>query len=251
MRVQEARDSLRQLKQAAGGAGDVQHFPMLHFDSAPTVEYDAVTHATIDIAESDTSENGMPFPKQFPDTEPPFAKSFMDNMSVSLGFHDDSEVSMHSFATGTSLISPANDFFVDVIDLESDSESDIEDEDDHIRYDRLPPAPRVGGVRMHRSGLTDCLSAAAVPTLFVCLSMCLIGASAGSALCCGIATPSVVSADSFWHFDTMPYSTLDSISHDNFGLDSGYLDSDNLGTLNLDSDYFDFSNLEFEVQDNN
>ncbi|KAK3251336.1 hypothetical protein CYMTET_39318 [Cymbomonas tetramitiformis] len=53
--LSEARNSLRQLKQAAGGAGEVQHFPMLHFDSATTVEDAAVKlHDTEEIAESDT-----------------------------------------------------------------------------------------------------------------------------------------------------------------------------------------------------
>ncbi|KAK3265162.1 hypothetical protein CYMTET_26139 [Cymbomonas tetramitiformis] len=131
--LEEARDSLRQLKQAAGGAGDAQHFPMMHFDSAATVENDAVKGDNVGIAESDTSEHDMPFPKQFPDIEPPF----VDNMS--LGFHDESEVSMHSFAPETSLIPPTNDFSVDVINLESDSESDIEDE-----------AMAVSGMTCHR-----------------------------------------------------------------------------------------------------
>ncbi|KAK3237718.1 hypothetical protein CYMTET_52225 [Cymbomonas tetramitiformis] len=53
VRVQEARNSLRQLKRAAGGAGE---------DS-----------------------------KQSPDSEPPFEDSFMDKMSVSVGFRDDTE----------------------------------------------------------------------------------------------------------------------------------------------------------------
>ncbi|KAK3281891.1 hypothetical protein CYMTET_10352 [Cymbomonas tetramitiformis] len=40
--------SLRQLKQAAGGAGEVQHFHMLHFDSATTVENDTMKHDTVE-----------------------------------------------------------------------------------------------------------------------------------------------------------------------------------------------------------
>ncbi|KAK3272449.1 hypothetical protein CYMTET_19256 [Cymbomonas tetramitiformis] len=137
-------------------------------------------------------------------------------MSMSLGFNDNSGVYMNSFfVPGNPLIPSANDFSVDVIDLESDSDSDIEVEDGRIRYGLPPPAPRVGGVRMHRSGFTDCLTAAVVPTLFVCLSMCLIGATAGTALYCGIATPSVVSASSFWLFDTVPCNTLDSVTDEN------------------------------------
>ncbi|KAK3239959.1 hypothetical protein CYMTET_50149 [Cymbomonas tetramitiformis] len=171
---------------------------MLHFDSATTVENDTVKHVTVDIAASDTGDNDMPFRRQFPDSEPPFEKSSMDKMSVSSGFNDNTEVSMHSFVPDDSLASSANDFSVDAIDLESDSESDIKDEDGRIRYDLPPLAPRVGGVRMPRSFMADCLTASAVPALVVCLSMCLIGATTGSALCYGITTPSMVSADGFW-----------------------------------------------------
>ncbi|KAK3244215.1 hypothetical protein CYMTET_46164 [Cymbomonas tetramitiformis] len=144
--IHEARNSLRQLKQAAGGAGDVQHFPMAHFDSATPVENGIVKHDTVDIMASDTSDNDMPFKKQFADSEPPFEASFMDKMSVTLNLNDNSEVSMHSFVPNDSLISSTNDFSVDVIDLESDSESDIEDEDGRmtVRYNVPPPAPRVG-----------------------------------------------------------------------------------------------------------
>ncbi|KAK3264075.1 hypothetical protein CYMTET_27163 [Cymbomonas tetramitiformis] len=53
----------RQFKQAVGGAREVQHFPMLHFDSATTVEDDAVKHDAVGIAESETGEIGMPFAK--------------------------------------------------------------------------------------------------------------------------------------------------------------------------------------------
>ncbi|KAK3247526.1 hypothetical protein CYMTET_42979 [Cymbomonas tetramitiformis] len=106
VRVQEARDSLRQLKQAAGGAGEVQHFSMLHFDSATTVKNNAVKHNAIEIAKSDTSEIDMPFRKQFPDTEPPFEKSFMDKMSVFLGFNDDTEVSTELLRPGLFLKFP-------------------------------------------------------------------------------------------------------------------------------------------------
>ncbi|KAK3267842.1 hypothetical protein CYMTET_23627 [Cymbomonas tetramitiformis] len=88
VRVQEAWDSLRQLKQAAGGAEDVHHFPMLHFDSATTVEDATVKHDTVDIAASDTGDNVVPFRKQFIYSEPPFEQSFMDKMSVSLGFNE-------------------------------------------------------------------------------------------------------------------------------------------------------------------
>ncbi|KAK3279972.1 hypothetical protein CYMTET_12163 [Cymbomonas tetramitiformis] len=71
----EARNSLRQLKQAAGGAGEEQHFPMLHFDySATTVENDTVKNDTVDVTESDTSDNGMTFRKQFADSEPPASR---------------------------------------------------------------------------------------------------------------------------------------------------------------------------------
>ncbi|KAK3276858.1 hypothetical protein CYMTET_15102 [Cymbomonas tetramitiformis] len=153
---------------------------------------------------------------------------------------------MHSFAPKTSLISPANHFSVDVIDLESDSESDTEDEDARTRYDLPLPAPGVGGVRLQRSGLGDCLAAADVPALFVCLSIGLIGATAGSALCCGIATPPVLSANSFWYSDTVPCNTLDFDIGNSFSLDS-----DNLDNFNLDSDYLDISNLDFEIENTN
>ncbi|KAK3273157.1 hypothetical protein CYMTET_18588 [Cymbomonas tetramitiformis] len=82
VRVQEARNSLRQLKQAAGGAGEVHHFPMVHFDSATTVEDDTVKHDAVDIAASDTGDSGMPFRKQFPDSEPPFEDSFIHGQDV-------------------------------------------------------------------------------------------------------------------------------------------------------------------------
>ncbi|KAK3250624.1 hypothetical protein CYMTET_40007 [Cymbomonas tetramitiformis] len=70
----------------------------------------------------------MPF-KKFADSEPPFEESFMDKMTVSLGFNDNTEVSMHSFVPDNSSIPSANDFSVDMIDLESDSETDIGDGD--------------------------------------------------------------------------------------------------------------------------
>ncbi|KAK3281890.1 hypothetical protein CYMTET_10351 [Cymbomonas tetramitiformis] len=94
---------------------------------------------------------------------------------------------------------------------------------------------------MPRSGLADCLTAAAVPALFVAPSMCLIGATTGSALCCEIATPSVVSADDFWFLDTVPCNTMDFVTDHNFSLDSGF----------LDTDYFDIFNLDFEIENTN
>ncbi|KAK3248434.1 hypothetical protein CYMTET_42100 [Cymbomonas tetramitiformis] len=212
--------------------------------SAATVEGDAVKHDTVEIAERDTSEIDMPFPKQLADTEPPFAKSFMDNVSVSLGFTEDSKVSMHSSPlTIPYFISPANDLAVDVINLESDSESDIEDEDGPIRYDTLPPpALRVGGVKLQRGGIGGFLTAADVPALFVRLSrMCLIGVTAGSALGCDIATPLMVSDHGFWQSDTAAYDTLDFVIDNNFTLISGILDSYNM----------DISDLDFEIENYN
>ncbi|KAK3279971.1 hypothetical protein CYMTET_12162 [Cymbomonas tetramitiformis] len=89
--------------------------------------------------------------------------------------------------------------------------------------------------------MADCRTAATVPALFVCLSMCLIGATTGAALCCGIATPSVVSAPDFWQTDTVAYDTVDFVIDNNFNMDSGV----------LDSDYFVISNLDFDIENNN
>ncbi|KAK3285874.1 hypothetical protein CYMTET_6549 [Cymbomonas tetramitiformis] len=94
---------------------------------------------------------------------------------------------------------------------------------------------------MPRSFMAGCLTAAAVPALFGCLSMCLIGATTGSALCYEIATPSVVSADGSWFPDTVAYDTLDFVTDNNFNLDSGF----------LDSEYFDIFDLDFEIENNN
>ncbi|KAK3284008.1 hypothetical protein CYMTET_8318 [Cymbomonas tetramitiformis] len=52
-------------------------------------------------------------------------------------------------------------------------------------------------------------------------------------------------------FDTVPCYTLDSITDDDFSLDSDCQNSDNLDTFNLDSDCFDFSNLDFGIENNN
>ncbi|KAK3266853.1 hypothetical protein CYMTET_24556 [Cymbomonas tetramitiformis] len=82
---------------------------MLHFDSATTVQNGAVKHDTVNIAESDTGENGMPFPKQFPDTEPPFAKSCMDNMSTDTVAYDTLNfVIDNNFSLDSSILNSAN-----------------------------------------------------------------------------------------------------------------------------------------------
>ncbi|KAK3254419.1 hypothetical protein CYMTET_36366 [Cymbomonas tetramitiformis] len=68
--------------------------------------------------------------------------------------------------------------------------------------------------------------------------MCLIGTTAGSAPCCEIATPSVVSADGSWFPDTVAYDTLDSVSDINFNLNSDF----------LECEYFDIYNLDFGIE---
>ncbi|KAK3243162.1 hypothetical protein CYMTET_47166 [Cymbomonas tetramitiformis] len=88
-RVHEARTALRELKQVAGGAeSDFQHFPMVHFGSAtPSVIDDAVVEHEPEVA-IETEGDAVIYPKQFVDGEPPFEESFMDNMSVQLGFFE-------------------------------------------------------------------------------------------------------------------------------------------------------------------
>ncbi|KAK3284276.1 hypothetical protein CYMTET_8077 [Cymbomonas tetramitiformis] len=63
-----------------------RHFPMVHFGSATpaVIGPHAVTH--------EPEEPAVPHPQhQFIDGEPPFEKSFMDNVSVQLGFYEAGE----------------------------------------------------------------------------------------------------------------------------------------------------------------
>ncbi|KAK3258188.1 hypothetical protein CYMTET_32757 [Cymbomonas tetramitiformis] len=102
--VHEAQHALRELKQVAGGAGGApQHFPMVHFGSptSAVIEKPAVEHEPTVTIESD--DDSSIYPQQFIDNEPPFEQSFMDNMSVQLGFNGpEQQVSANSF---TSLLS--------------------------------------------------------------------------------------------------------------------------------------------------
>eukprot|EP00854_Cymbomonas_tetramitiformis_P013739 gene13739-biopygen14134 len=66
-----------------------RHFPMVHFGSATpaVIGPHAVTH--------EPEEPAVPHPQhQFIDGEPPFEKSFMDNVSVQLGFYEAGELTV-------------------------------------------------------------------------------------------------------------------------------------------------------------
>ncbi|KAK3282235.1 hypothetical protein CYMTET_10020 [Cymbomonas tetramitiformis] len=61
---------------------------MVHFGSAtPSVIDDAVVEHEPEVA-IETEEDALIYPKQFVDGEPPFEQSFMDSMSVKLGFFE-------------------------------------------------------------------------------------------------------------------------------------------------------------------
>ncbi|KAK3255805.1 hypothetical protein CYMTET_35033, partial [Cymbomonas tetramitiformis] len=185
----EARHALTRLKQVAGGAiPPPQHFPMVHFDSASTPAMTetrpAVRHEPAEPTEpTEPDEPAMPYPQQFIDNEPPFEPSFVDSMAVQLGFNEpEQKVSANSFTPLSPWISSTHDSAVVI-------ETDSEDEDVHDEAEP-PPAPRVGGVGPH--GVGSWLTAAAVPAVFMRLSMCFIGAAAGSGLYSETAPQSVV-----------------------------------------------------------
>ncbi|KAK3268369.1 hypothetical protein CYMTET_23125 [Cymbomonas tetramitiformis] len=111
--VQEARHSLRQLKQAAGGAGEAaQHFPMVHVGSTTPV---VIEPPAAEDEPPPPPEPAVPPPQQLIDADPPSHQSFMDKMSGKLG-------------------------------SSTASTSDSESEDGLPHIEALPPpAPRVGG----------------------------------------------------------------------------------------------------------
>ncbi|KAK3246963.1 hypothetical protein CYMTET_43529 [Cymbomonas tetramitiformis] len=240
-RVHEARAALRELKQVAGGAESApQHFPMVHFGSAtPAVIDESIVETEPQVAIED-GENALIFPKRFIDNEPTFEQSFMDNMSVKLGFFEpESEVSAKSFNPLPPYISSTHDS-ASVADSESDGEE--------LRVDAPPPAPRVGGVRTPSIG--NLLTAAALPALFMCVSMSLINTVTASALCgVEIAPRAVVygqyadyrgcKVDFFTTFPFLDFGPAD--PDDNFDLDSGVPGFDT----------FDFFNLDFGTDNNN
>ncbi|KAK3286932.1 hypothetical protein CYMTET_5540 [Cymbomonas tetramitiformis] len=186
----------------------------------------------------ETEEDAVIYPKQFVDGEPPFEESFMDNMSVQLGFFEPApEVSANSFNPLPPYISSTHDS-ASVADTESDG-GDLHDA-------VPPPAPRVGGVRAPSIGTF--LTTAAIPALFLCVSIALIDTVTATALCdVEIAPRSVVYGScSGYQNGTVDYFTdpdlLDTGPADYsniFNLDSGFLDSDCFGIYSLD---FKFEN---------
>ncbi|KAK3266131.1 hypothetical protein CYMTET_25234 [Cymbomonas tetramitiformis] len=64
---------------------------------------------------------------------------------------------------------------------DSASVADSESDDENLHVDAPPPAPRVGGVRTPSNGTF--LTAAALPALFMCVSMSFINTVTASALC--------------------------------------------------------------------
>ncbi|KAK3272144.1 hypothetical protein CYMTET_19544 [Cymbomonas tetramitiformis] len=173
-RVHSARTALRELKQVAGGAEpDAQHFPMVHFGSAtPSVIDDAVVEHEPEVAIG-AEEDARIYPKQFVDGEPPFEKSFMDKVSVQLGFFEpDPEVSANSFNPLPPYISSTH---------ESTSMADTESDDEDLHDAVPPPAPRVGGVRTPSIGTF--LTAATIPALFLCVSIAMIDTVTATTLC--------------------------------------------------------------------
>ncbi|KAK3238998.1 hypothetical protein CYMTET_51037 [Cymbomonas tetramitiformis] len=238
-RVHEARTALRELKQVAGGAeSGSQHFPMVHFGSAtPSVIDDAVVEHEPEVA-IETEGDAVIYPKQFIDNDPPFEQSFMDNMSVKLGFFEPApEVSANSFTSLPPYISSTHD---------STSVADTESGDEDLHDAVPPPAPRVGGVRAPSIGTF--LTAAALPALFLCVSIAMIDTVTATALCdVEIAPRSVV----YGHYSDYQNCTVDYFtdpafldtgpadSYNIFNLDSGFLDSDCFGIYSLD---FQFEN---------
>ncbi|KAK3268247.1 hypothetical protein CYMTET_23239 [Cymbomonas tetramitiformis] len=186
----------------------------------------------------------MPYPQQFIDNEPPFEPSFMDNMSVQLGFNEpEQKVSANSFTPLPPWISSAHDSAVVI-------ETDSEDEDVHGEAEP-PPAPRVGGVRP--PGVGTWLISAAVPALFMCLSMCIMDTVAGSGLGIEIAPQSVVYGDYHcYHNGTVDFvdtAFLDAGTadlNDNFFLNPGVIGFDTAGIYSL-PDSIDNCNFNSEL----
>ncbi|KAK3238176.1 hypothetical protein CYMTET_51797 [Cymbomonas tetramitiformis] len=235
-RVHEARTALRELKQVAGGAeSDTQHFPMVHFGSAtPSVIGDAVVEHEPEVA-IETESDALIYPKQFADGEPPFEQSFMDNMSVKLGFFEpEPQVSLQSFSPLPPYISSTHD---------SASVADTEFDDGDLHDAVPPPAPRVGGVRTPSIGAF--LTAAAIPALFLCVSIAMIDTVTATALCdVEIAPRSVVyGAYSGYQNGTVDYF------HGPDLLDTGPADFYNI--FNLDSDGFGIYSLNFQFDSYN
>ncbi|KAK3284428.1 hypothetical protein CYMTET_7929 [Cymbomonas tetramitiformis] len=173
-RMHEARTALRELKQVTGGAETTsQHFPMVHFGSAtPAVIDENIVEPEPRVTIED-DESALILPKQFIDDEPPFEQSFMDGMSVKLGFFEpEPKVSVNSFTSLPPYISSTHDSA-----SVADSESDDEDLPDAVPS----PAPRVGGVPTPSIGAF--LTSAALPALSMCVSMALLSTVTASGLC--------------------------------------------------------------------
>ncbi|KAK3248746.1 hypothetical protein CYMTET_11392 [Cymbomonas tetramitiformis] len=236
-RMQEAQLALQQLKQVAGGAGEAsRHFLMVHFGSATpaVIEPPVVKHAPAELVEPD--EPAMPQPKQFIDNEPPFGSSFMDNMSVELGLNEPIKVPLHSFTLDSLLISSTHESAVDMSDLQTHSEN----EDGLLHLEAPPPpAPWVGGVRPAWIGTW--LETAAVPALFICLSMRIMGTATRSALCGEVAPQSAVVSGDYCCYQNGTVDILDTVflgsgasnNYNLYNLDPGVIDSDTAGVFNL------------------
>ncbi|KAK3274947.1 hypothetical protein CYMTET_16900 [Cymbomonas tetramitiformis] len=188
----------------------------------------------------ESDEDALIVPKQFIDNEPPFEQSFMDGMSVKLGFFEpEPRVSANSFTPLPPYISSTHDS-TSVADSESDGEG--------LHVDVPPPAPRVGGVRTPSIG--NLLTAATLPALFMCVSMALLDTVTASALCGVEVAPRAVvygqypdcrecAMDFFTDFPFLDFGPAD--PDDDFNLDSGCPDFDT----------FDFFNLDFGIDNNN
>ncbi|KAK3238261.1 hypothetical protein CYMTET_51714 [Cymbomonas tetramitiformis] len=222
-RVHEARTALRELKQVAGGAESApQHFPMVHFGSAAPAVIDENTVEPEPQVTIESDENALIFPKQFVDDEPPFEQSFMDGMSVKLGFFEpEPQVSLQSFNPPPPYISSTHD---------SASVADSESGDEELHADAPPPAPRVGGVRTPSIG--NLLTAAALPALFMCVSMALLDTVTASALCGVEVTPQAVVCGQYFNYQNCAMDFFP----DSAFLDSGPVDPDD--NFNLDFDTF-------------
>ncbi|KAK3235093.1 hypothetical protein CYMTET_54684 [Cymbomonas tetramitiformis] len=240
-RVHEARTALRELKQVAGGADSTsQHFPMVHFGSATPAVIDKTIVEPEPQVEIENGENALIFPKQFIDNESPFEQSFMDGMSVKLGFFEpEPRVSVKSFTPLPPYISSTHD---------SASVADSESGDEGLHVAAPPPAPRVGGART--PSISNFLTAAALPALFMCVSMSFIHTVTASALCNMEIAPRSVA---YGQYPDYRGCAVDFFTDSAF-LDSGPADPDD--NFNLDSgfpdfDTFAFCNLNFEIDNNN
>ncbi|KAK3287627.1 hypothetical protein CYMTET_4871 [Cymbomonas tetramitiformis] len=164
----------------------------------------------------------------------------MDGMSVKLGFFEpEPQVSVQSFKPLPPYISSTND---------SASVADSETGDEGLRVDAPPPAPRVGGVRTPSIGTF--LTAAALPALFMCVSMSFINTVTASALRdVEIAPRAVV----YGQYPDYRGCAVDFFTDSAF-LDSGPADPDdnfNLDSVFPDFDTFAFCNLDFEIDNSN